>query len=85
MMLTVWKYPLKIVDSQEIQIPRGAEPLCVQLQRGELNLWARINPSSPSSTMNIFVHGTGHMCTSSKYLGTFQMAEEALVFHVFWE
>ena len=86
-MVTVWKYPLEITDYQALSVPRGALPLCVQTQSDRPRLWMRLNPSAPQKQMDIFIHGTGHELESpsAKYLGTFQMGEEELVFHVFWE
>lgn len=85
---TIWKYPILTTDWQEIHIPRGADILTVQVQHGDACLWARVNPAQPPESRMIEVFGTGHeihkdMGVERRYIGTYQLANGDLVFHVF--
>jgi len=87
-MKAIWKFPILVVDNQQIAMPEGAEILCVQMHRGEPCLWAMVNPDRPKEQRAVEVFGTGNpiksdMGTSRKYIGTFQMLAGDLVFHVF--
>lgn len=83
-MNTIWKFPLVITDQNEIEMPKGAELLTVQLQHGEPQLWASVDPSAPKVRRRIMVHGTGHQVdVFNVYLATFQIAGGDLIFHVF--
>lgn len=82
---TIYKFPLQIDDAQNVTMPQGAEPLCVQLQDGMPCLWATVDPKAAQVQRRIFIRGTGHPLTGSegRYIGTFQMRGGALVFHAF--
>lgn len=81
----VYKYPLPLGDWVSVMMPEGAEPLCVQVKRGEPFVWARITIGAPPTVHHFRVAGTGHDLGSNicRYIGTFQMGLGALVFHVF--
>lgn len=84
----VWKFPLKVTDVQEIEIPYAAELLDAQIQKDQLCLWALCNVNNDSVKRKIFIKGTGHKIDFSevgKYVATFQMHDGNLVFHVFDE
>jgi hypothetical protein len=81
---TIWKYQIKTTDLQSIEMPEGAEVLCVQLQAGSPCLWVLVDPRQPSVARQFRVHGTGHPVESvGRYVGTYQLHGGALVFHVF--
>ncbi len=85
-MTTVWKYQLKIVDVQDLALPRGAVLLTVQVQDGTPCLWALVDPEQHSLESRRFdIVGTGHEFDSTglAYVGTFQLRNGALVFHLF--
>lgn len=90
MSATVWKYELKTTDQQIISMPQGARPLHVGEQRGQICLWALVDPD-PSLSMEerrIAIVGTGHVApefATAPYLGTVSMYGGSLVFHVFVE
>ena len=42
-MKTIWKYPLRIRDWVRLEMPRGAEILCVQVQGLTPCLWALVD------------------------------------------
>jgi len=88
-MLKVWKFPLATIDAQAMIAPRGARPLCVQVQGDPPMehpcLWAIVDPAAELVTRIVRVYGTGHPIVEEhgEYVGTYQMSGGALVFHVF--
>lgn len=86
-MKTIWKFPLQIIDTQTIEMPIGAEILCVQMQGSDPCLWAIVNDHESIPKMNITIrtYGIGHPIDSIKeqYIGTYQSLSGQLVFHVF--
>lgn len=85
-MKTIWKYELETMDVRVVEMPVGAEILTVQEQRGKLCLWALVDPEADKERRVFCIHGTGHPVSTvalKKYIGTYQLMEGALVFHVF--
>lgn len=83
---SIWKYTLGGKAIEEIEMPQGAQILCVQTQREDVCLWAVVDESAPMQKRIIEVFGTGHpmpRTESRVYIGTFQMNAGSLVFHVF--
>lgn len=84
--VVIYKYALKIEDEQAVEMPAGARILTVQMQHGQPQLWALVEPGQPLQHRSIIVAGTGHpvhFSQDARHIGTFQMHEGALVFHVF--
>lgn len=87
-MKTIWKYQLEITDQATLLMPQGAQILCVQVQRNEVCLWALVEPDNNNEPRDIRIYGTGHPVEDAQqltYVGTFQLHDGALVFHVFEE
>ena len=84
-MKTIWKYTLNITDHQAINIPINEELLSVQIQHGQPQLWALVDPEEERSEVFIRIYGTGHSIDQEnlEYIDTFQAGP--LVFHVFKE
>jgi hypothetical protein len=85
-MQTIYKYPLLILDEQEIEVPQGASFLTVQMQHGQPCLWALVDNERPMSKRKVLIRGTGHPCDDIRdysYLSTFQMKGGELIFHAF--
>jgi len=83
---TIWKFELKTIDEQYIEVPEGAEMLNVQVQNGVPCLWVRIDPAAERFKRCIVTHGTGHRMPSTideQYIGTYQLQGGAIVLHVF--
>lgn len=83
-MMMVWKFPLRVTDTQLVQVPEHFEPLSVQAQNGELCMWALVNPNAQEVSVRIEIYGTGHPIATSApndYIGTVQML--GLEGHVF--
>lgn len=84
-MLTVYKYPVQADDYFEVMMPAGAQVLTVQLQYGDAQMWALVNPDAPLRVYRFRLAGTGHPIreTNLTYIGTFQAMGGGLVFHLF--
>lgn len=87
-MKTIYKYRLDMTDFQQVSLPKGAEILCVQSQHNIPNLWALVDTEQRREMRQFEIFGTGHevkedMGIDRKYIGTFQLNDGNLVFHVF--
>jgi hypothetical protein len=86
-MRTVYKYPIEIKGVQELDMPVGASVLTVQIQRGRPCIWAIVDPEQAEINPRSFrLAGTGHPIDGDDvlcYIGTFQLSEGDLVFHLF--
>lgn len=79
----VYKYPVTF-GPQIIEMPKDAEILTVQLQRGEPQLWALVDPKLPVKHRLITIVGTGQSVQGNvRYIGTFQLEYGNFVFHAF--
>jgi len=89
-MITVWKYQVGASDIFYVDMPKGAKVLDVQLQRtltGRIpQIWALVDTEAPT-TRRWFRHtGTNHSIKESlnlDYVGTYQVEDLRLVFHLF--
>jgi hypothetical protein len=83
----IYKYPLRIADEQYIPIADTSRILAVQVQQGELVLWAiiDIDTMDDGGRTLILCRGTGHDFTGDEreYIGTVQTHDGALVWHFF--
>ncbi|MBU2634917.1 hypothetical protein KJ841_00375 [Patescibacteria group bacterium] len=74
-------------DYFSLDLPEGAKILTVQEQHGEPQIWALVNPGSPTETRNFRLAGTGHPIKGDKellnYVGTFQLAGGSFIGHLF--
>jgi hypothetical protein len=90
MTTAVWKFPLAVEDYQEVVVPYGAIPLCVQAQGDTPCLWAWVDTSNwaagQKATLVLRTHGTGHPIEDhpGDYLGSYQLLGGSFVGHVFW-
>lgn len=85
-MKAIWKYKLEVLDEQTIEMPVNARILTVDNQYGDICLWAEVNtdPDLVMEKRTIYIHGTGHQYMSHRrYIGSVQMYNGNLVFHVF--
>ena len=86
----IWKFPiLKMLEEFELDIPKGAEILTVQMQSGRAQLWALVESQQSTEKRTFFVCGTGQEVHPSiadgrgHYIGTFQEEGGALIWHFF--
>ena len=86
-MLEVWKFPIPIQDEFELEMPRLAQILCVQVQRDQPCIWALVDPQERPHQTFFRLAGTGQLIEGSEddyiYVGTFQLQGGSLVFHLF--
>lgn len=85
-MITIYKYPLQVTSEQTIDLPIGAKLLTVQTQNSTPCLWAMIRTSDYTKKIKVFTFGAGHPIPfefQGDYLGTYQLEDGRLVFHVF--
>ena len=82
--MKIYKYVLTITGYQTVMMPRDAQILCVQMQRGVPCLWALVDEQLPEVGRVIQICGTGHDLPNGvgKFIGTFQ-PNDSLVFHAF--
>lgn len=84
-MKTIHKYTLEAYPSEYL-IPKDAKFLSVQVQHGKPRMWFLVDPEAKLERRRFSGFGTGHEVSTEglkDFLGTFQLDEGALVFHVF--
>ena len=86
-MKTIWKFNVGGLGQTTIEMPKGAEILSVQAQRGEVVMWAAVDYRAATEARAFLVVGTGsvegvdeHTC---RFIGTVQLHNGDLVLHVF--
>lgn len=81
----IWKFPIELVDEQTVEMPIGAEILCAQVQRGIICIWAKVKVENKKVGYTIRCFGTGHehKVIQGRYVGSVQLQQGALVFHIF--
>ena len=95
-MKKIFKYEIPIQNEFELELPRGAQILTFQVQREMPSMnekpfvWAIIDLKEDiSEKVNFRLFGTGHPipkeANSFSYVGTAQMANGQLVWHLFKE
>lgn len=57
---TIWKFPLKLTDSQFVEMPDDAHILCVKMKNGVLTMWAQVNPTFTKRYYQVLIVGTGN-------------------------
>jgi len=82
---TIWKFELQNNDFQAIEMPKDAEILSIQPQNNKVCIWAKVDPDNEKESRAFQIIGTGNPVSDKpkKYLGTFQIYEGQLVFHLF--
>lgn len=84
--MTIYKYPIKLTDTQTLKLPINGEILTAQMQGDTLCLWAKVDENITGTEERIIeVFGTGHPMSDDhrRYIGTTQMHGGALIWHVF--
>jgi len=80
----IYKYPIRDT-AVTLEIPELARILSVREQRGQIMLWALVEPDAPLRERRIVIIGTGHDMPNGRldFIETFFMANGDLVFHAF--
>ena len=86
-MKNILKYALKVEDKQYLQLPLNSRLLSVEEQRENIVLYALVDDEEQTlEKYLIIMHGTGHRAddvSGYNFLGTVQLKNGALVFHIF--
>ena len=82
--MQVWKVEIT-AGSGVTLLPRGAKPLSIHVQRGTPYLWLLVDPAAPKEEREFIIVGTGQDVPDGvgDFVGTFLVAGDSLVFHVF--
>lgn len=87
MQKAVFKYAIRVTDTQTVTMPTGAKPISAQCQRGVLCVWAEVNPDpGVRQVRRLFrVFDTGHTMPENpgQFIDTVQMHDGNLIFHVY--
>lgn len=87
MAVIVGKFPVHIEDVLYIKMPQDAKILCVQTQNHMPQMWALIDTEKPIEARRFRLYATGHPIDIEEndlsYIGTFQLLEGDLVYHLF--
>ena len=83
----ILKYPLKLADRQTITLPANTRILSVENQRGSVVMYALVDcEATDMRVYTIKMIGTGHYADSvvnSPFIGTVNLENGSLMFHVF--
>jgi hypothetical protein len=84
-MKTIFKYPLKVTDVQTVEMHRNAQILTVQVQGETPCIWALVDTEEQMWRYEFKTYDTGGFMGAShgSYVGTYQLAEGRLVYHIF--
>ncbi len=82
-MLTIWKYPVSL-GQFELEMPGDSAVLSVQVQNNEPVMWVVADPEATKRPFRFVTIPTGGNVPegSGRFIGTFQLAGGALVFHL---
>jgi hypothetical protein len=82
---TIYKYVLPTTPGPfTVEMPSGAEALCVQIQCGLPYVYARVDTDRFSEPQLFYACETGKLApVSSKYVGTAMLLDGAYVLHYF--
>lgn len=83
-MKVIFKYPFYVTNAQQLWMPEGAKPLCVQVQDGSPQMWALVDQYADQKIYTFRVYGTGNPLPNDnpgEYIDTFQL--DGFVWHVF--
>lgn len=84
--MPIYKYPVPIRDDFKIEMPMGAQVLTVATQNGKPYIWVLVDNNVMEELHPFKLVGTGHPSndvSGDRYIGTFQMQNGAIVFHLF--
>lgn len=83
-MKTIYKYPLALIDDQEIMMPGKPTLFKVGLDpAGELCVWALVEPTHVQKPQRFFVVGTGHSVPCAAYIWVGTVQQGSFMWHVF--
>jgi hypothetical protein len=80
--IMVWKFTLQPWQTA-MHMPAGARLLHVNEQRGEVCVWAEVDPEAPTVLRSLLAVPTGGYPGGRTYVGTAHLRESGLAFHVY--
>jgi len=84
-MKTIYKYPIKVVDTQTISMPEYSTIIKAGLDtQGTMCIWALVDPNNPNEDVEFSVLRTGNTLPEL-YLGDYvdSFSDGSFVWHVF--
>ena len=88
-MYTIYKYPLRIKEEQELVLPIFSRILSVETQRANIVLYALVDTDTPGKThLTVYIRGTGYPADGlqdATFIGTVKMLDGALMYHIFYK
>ena len=84
-MKKIFKYPIPVDDKITLSLPINSDILSVQIQKGEPVVYALVSSAfKMNRDRKLELYGTGmEVPEYREYIGTFQMLNGGLVFHLF--
>lgn len=85
-MRTIWKYPLKVVDTQTIELPCGSEILSVKDKNGILTMWVELDTYEvKKQDVNISIVSTGSsIWFDTKYMESPKFLDSVVMGNFVW-
>ena len=84
---TIWKFDFEVTDYIEIEMPKDAKILSVQIQHEKPCIWAGVIAGNDTEKRKFRIFGTGHPIAMNanglKFIGTFQLMNGNFVGHLF--
>lgn len=90
-MKTIWKYKLKTINHQEIEVPTNTKVLSVKEQFGNIVLYVLVDTEvKKNEIIDVCVIGTGFevnkdIVENYTFLDTVKLLDGYLMFHVFYK
>lgn len=85
-MLRVFKYPLAVIDRQQVPVKGYINTLLISEQNNIPCMWCLVDDTIDEETiLDLVTHGTGHEAEDvmdAKYLGTYFLYNRSFVAHV---
>lgn len=82
--MVIWKY--EVTPNMMLNLPYDAQVLSVQVQYGKPQMWILLDPDTSKVARRFMSVPTGlefEVNTNFKYIGTFLINNDSLVFHLF--
>lgn len=83
-MKQIWKFTLKTIGSNTIQMPIGSTPISVGVQGDHVVFWAEVQPANSLKDRTFLIIATGDEIPKAdlKYIGT-TMMKSGFVCHIY--
>ena len=83
----IWKFLVTNPVADEVSMPTGAEILHVDMQHGNVCMWAKVDPDAPQITREFMIEGTGQppnvRLDDAIHRGTMIDGRMGMVWHLF--